>query len=102
MANVGIGIFLDGERRRGVLDKKREQAFTHTLALAPIGHRVRDVVKPRTICFSAKSVRYLPHIARVSEEKLDENQNQLKLKSTQYAALSTYTNEAIVMKEYTI
>lgn len=64
-----------------MLDKQGKQTLIHSLLLAPGGHRVGDVVKTRTICFRPKSVRYLPHVARVAEEKLVENQNQMKLRS---------------------
>lgn len=66
MAHVRVGIFLDGERGRGVLDEQSEQAFLHPLFVAPVHHCCRDFIKPRAICVGAQIVSYLPHPPRVA------------------------------------
>jgi hypothetical protein len=81
VTDIRVCIFLNGERCRGMLDKQSEQAFSHTLFLAPIDHLVRDIVQPRTVCLGAQSVRYLPHQDRVTERKTIRKTLKLNLEN---------------------
>jgi len=65
--HIRVGIFLNGERCRCMLDEQIQQAILHTLLLAPIHYWRRDLVKPRAICIGVQNVSDLPHPLRVTE-----------------------------------
>ena len=67
--DVRIGIFLNGQGGRRVLDEQGEQAILHGLLIAPGNNRSGDLIQPWAACFGAQCLSYLNHPASVRDNR---------------------------------